>query len=68
MALLNRKDLQQRHAEFDLPPLSLSTIQRLEKRGLLNPIKLNGDNSPAYYEEAEVRSLRDRCRVPRTAT
>jgi hypothetical protein len=41
MALLNRKDLQQRHAEFDLPPLSLSTIQRLEKRGLLNPIKLN---------------------------
>ena len=66
MALVSRSAVLKDPTAYNLPPSFRhpSALIRLERRGLLTPIKFNGDNSPAHYEVDELHSVAARCRAP----
>jgi hypothetical protein len=67
MAYYSRKTVVQEHDRFGLPPLSLSLLRRLEKRGVYQSARYSGPNSPAHLSDDNIDAIRDYC-VKRTAT
>jgi hypothetical protein len=47
---------------IDLPPLSISTLIRLEKGGIYTSARYSGPNSPAYLSDDDIRAIRNHCR------
>jgi len=62
MAYYSRKTVVAKHDDFDLPKLSISTLRRLEKRGVYRPARYSGPNSPAHLSDDDIRKIRDHCR------
>jgi len=59
MAYYSRKDVVAKHDDFDLPPLSISTLRRLEKRGVYTPARYSGPKSQAHLSDADIAAIRD---------
>jgi hypothetical protein len=62
MAYYSRKTVVEKHDDFDLPPLSISTLRRLEKRGVYTPARYSGSKSPAHLSDDDIRAIRDHIR------
>jgi|AmaraimetFIIA100_FD_contig_41_26379419_length_714_multi_6_in_0_out_0_3 hypothetical protein len=62
MAYYSRKTVVAKHDDFDLPKLSISTLRRLEKRGVYTPARYSGSKSPAHLSDDDIQRIRDHIR------
>jgi hypothetical protein len=62
MAYYSRKTVVEKHDDFGLPQLSISTLIRLEKRGVYRSARYSGPNSPAHLSDDNIRAIRDHIR------
>jgi hypothetical protein len=61
MAFYSRQMVVERHDDFDLPPLSISMLRRLEKRGVYKSKRYSGPGSPAYLNDDDIEAIRNHC-------
>jgi len=59
MSYYSRKTVVEKHDDFDLPPLSISLLRRLEKRGVFRSARYCGPQSPAYLSDDDIRAIRE---------
>jgi hypothetical protein len=62
MAWYTRKTVVEKHDDLDLPPLSISTLIRLERAGVYRSKRYSGPNSPAHLNDDDISAIRDHCR------
>ena len=58
MAYHSRRGVVEKHDEHDLPPLSISTLRRLEARGVFKSKRFS-PGGPAYLSDGDIDAIRD---------